>query len=308
LIPLAAADNRVTTAIIASIAIVAFFGFLVITAVGGPRTRKGEIPPGFRPGPSDADLETRVLDRWVGLSMISMMFMAVFLPVYWLREPTRLTTKESQFLKASILRGEELFSPAGTTLTSVGCATCHGTGGVGGTSSFTLIDHTTGKPKPVTYAEPPLRLAVARYTAAGRSVDPEIKQLLRDAIERGRPGTPMPTWGLQFGGPLNSQAVDDLINYILSIQVAVSPLQKPIDGQALFAQNCAICHGPGGTGLIGPPLTIELQRNTELQIHDIIKKGRLNMDRPSMPAWAHLGDDAINALVAFIKSIQVTTP
>jgi mono/diheme cytochrome c family protein len=307
LIPLAAADNRVTTAIIASIAIVAFFGFLVITAVGGPRTRKGEIPAGFRPGPSDADLETTVLDRWVGISMISMMFMAVFLPVYWLREPTRLTTKESQFLKASILRGEELYAPAGPALTSVRCATCHGADGVGGTSAFTLIDHKTGKPIPVTYAEPPLRLAVARYTAAGRSVD-DVKQLIRDAIERGRPGTPMPTWGLQFGGPLNSQAVDDVINYILSIQVAVDPLNKPINAQALFEQNCAICHGPDATGLIGPNLTIEFERNTELQIHDIIKKGRLNMDRPSMPAWAHLGDDAINALVAFIKSIQGTTP
>jgi mono/diheme cytochrome c family protein len=307
LIPLAAADNRVTTAIIASIAIVAFFGFLVVTAIGGPRTRKGEIPFGFRPGPSDAELETKVLDRWVGISMISMMFMAVFLPVYWLREPTRLTNKESQFLKASIERGDGLFSPAGTTPTSVGCAQCHGTGGVGGTNQFTLIDHKTGKPMSVTYAEPPLRLAVARYTAAGRSVD-EVKQLIRDAIERGRPGTPMPTWGLQFGGPLNSQAIDDIINYILSIQVAVEPLQKPIDAQQLFAQNCSVCHGQDASGIIGPPLTIEFQRNSEIQIHDIIKKGRLNMDRPSMPAWAHLGDDAINALVAFIKSLQVTTP
>lgn len=307
MIPLAAADNRVTTAIIASIAIVAFFGFLVITAVGGPRKRKAEIPSGFRPGPSDAELETKVLDRWVGMAMISMMFMAVFLPVYWLREPTRLTTKESQFLKASIQRGEDLFSPAGTTPTSIGCAQCHGTGGVGGTAQFTIVDHTTGKPTSVTYAEPPLRLAVARYTAAGRSVD-EVKQLIRDAIERGRPGTPMPTWGLQFGGPLNSQAIDDIINYVLSIQVAVLPLQKPIDAQALFEQNCAVCHGPDATGIIGPPLTIEFQRNSEIQIHDIIKKGRLNMDRPSMPAWAHLGDDAINALVAFIKSVQVTTP
>jgi mono/diheme cytochrome c family protein len=307
LIPLAAADNRVTTAIIASIAIVAFFGFLVITAVGGPRTRKGEIPAGFRPGPSDADLETRVLDRWVGVSMISMMFMAVFLPVYWLREPTRLTTKESQFLKASIQRGEELYAPAGTALTSVGCATCHGAEGVGGTSAFTLVDHKTGKPIPINYAEPPLRLAVARYTAAGRSID-EVKQLLRDAIERGRPGTPMPTWSLEFGGPLNSQAVDDVINYILSIQVAVEPLNRPIDAQALFEQNCSICHGQDGSGIIGPPLTIELQRNSELQIQDIIKKGRLNLDRPSMPAWAHLGDDAIKALVAFIKSIQVPVP
>jgi len=304
LIPLAAADNRVTTAIIVSVAILAFFGFLVVTAVGGPRTRKGEVPAGFRPGPADADLETRILDRWIQQATILMFFMAAFLPVYWLREPTRLSLKENQFLKQSIQRGEDLFSPAGTTLTSVGCAACHGTGGVGGTNNFTIIDHVTGKPTPVTYAEPPLRLAVARYTAAGRTVD-EVKQLVRDAIEPGRPNTPMPTWGLTFGGPLNSQAIDDLINYIMSIQVAVEPLQKPLDAAQLFDQNCAICHGKDATGIIGPNLTVEFDRNSTIQVHDTIMKGRLNMDRPSMPAWAHLGQDAINALVAFIKSIQV---
>lgn len=304
MIPLAASDNRITTAIIASIAIVAFFGFLVVTAIGGPRRRRAEIPFGFRPGPSDAELETGTLDRWLGLAMISMIFMAVFLPVYWLREPTRLSLKENQFLKASVERGDGLFSPAGTTSTSVGCAQCHGVGGVGGTNAFTILDHKTGKPLPVTYAEPPLRLAVARYTAAGRTME-EVKQLIRDAIERGRPGTPMPTWGLSFGGPLNSQAIDDIINYILSIQVTVTPLQKPIDAAALFEENCAICHGKDGSGIIGPPLTIEFQRHGVTEVQDIIRKGRLNLDRPSMPAWAHLGQNAVEALAAFIKSIQV---
>ncbi len=302
LVPLAATDNRVTTAIIVSVAIVAFFGFLVVTALGGPRTRRGEVPFGFRPGPADADLETRVLDRWIGLTTISMVFMAVFLPVYWLREPTRLSSKENQFLKASVERGEGLFSPAGTTLTSVGCAECHGTGGVGGTRNFTIVDRKTGKPVSVQYAEPPLRLAVARYTAAGRTVD-EVRQLLRDAIERGRPGTPMPTWGLNFGGPLNSQAVDDLMNYILNVQVGATPITNP-NGAKLFADNCAVCHGASATGSVGPNLTVEFQRNSEQQIFDIIKKGRLNTERPSMPAWGHLGDDAVHALVNFIKSIQ----
>lgn len=303
LVPLAQADNRITTAIIVSVAIVAFFGFLVVTALGGPRTRRGEVPQGFRPGPSDADLEQRVLDRWIGLATISMVFMAVFLPVYWLREPTRLSLKENQFLRQSITRGEGLFAPAGTTLTSVGCAECHGADGSGGFRNFTILDRETNRPAEVQYAEPPLRLAVARYTAAGRSLD-EVKQLLRDAIERGRPGTPMPTWGLNFGGPLNSQAIDDLMNYIMSIQVSVAPLQGSIDAAKLFADNCAVCHGTAATGSVGPNLTVEFQRNNQQQIFDVIKRGRLNLDRPSMPAWAHLGDNAITALVNFIRSIQ----
>ena len=308
MIPLAASDNRVTTAVIVSIAIIAFFGFLVVTALGGPRRRKGEVPVGFRPGPSDAELERRVLDRWLGWGAVATIFMAVFLPVYWLREPTRLSHKENQFLRESIARGEALFSPAGTTPTSVGCAACHGVGGTGGQREFTIVDRVTGKPVSVQYAEPPLRLAVARYTAAGRSPQVEIPQLLRDAIERGRPNTPMPTWGLSFGGPLNSQAVDDLLNYIQSIQVVPSPLTGTLNGATIFANNCAICHGTQGTGSVGPNLTVEFQRNSQQQIFDIIKKGKLNMERPSMPAWAFLGDSAINALVNFIHSIQVIPP
>jgi mono/diheme cytochrome c family protein len=312
LVPLAATDNRVTTAIIVSVAIVAFFGFLVVTAVGGPRRRKGEVPAGFRPGPSDTELERSVLDRYIGWGAVSIVFMAVFLPVYWLREPTRLSLKENQFLRESVVRGEEIFGPAGSSLTALGCAECHGNEGAGGQRTFTMVDRRTGQPREVPYAEPPLRLAVARYTAAGRSPE-DIKQLLRDAIERGRPGTPMPTWGLTFGGPLNSQAIDDLMNYITSVQVGVAPLNAPINGRALFEANCAICHGTDdtrtpqnelATGGVGPNLTIEFQRNAERQIFDTIKKGRLNLDRPSMPAWAHLGDEAVQALVNFIRSIQ----
>lgn len=314
MVPLAATDNRITSAIIVSVAIVAFFAFLVVTAVGGPRRRKGEVPAGFRPGPSDSDLERRVLDRYIGWGAVATVFMAVFLPVYWLREPTRLSLKENQFLRESVKRGEELFGPAGSTLTALGCAECHGNGGVGGQRTFTIVDRRTGQPLQVPYAEPPLRLAVARYTAAGRSPE-DIRVLLRDAIERGRPGTPMPTWGLQFGGPLNSQAVDDLMNYIISLQVGVAPLQGPFNGRALFESNCAICHGADNsrtpqselaTGGVGPNLTVEFQRNGERQIFDIIKRGRLNPDRPSMPAWGHFGDQAIQALVNFIRSIQVS--
>jgi mono/diheme cytochrome c family protein len=115
----------------------------------------------------------------------------------------------------------------------------------------------------------------------------------------------MPTWALEFGGPLNSQAIDDLMNYLMSIQVVVPPITGAIDGEELFDANCAVCHGANASGGVGPNLTVEFQRNSQQQIMDIIKKGRLNIDRPSMPAWAHLGDDAITALVNFIRSIQV---
>jgi mono/diheme cytochrome c family protein len=39
-----------------------------------------------------------------------------------------------------------------------------------------------------------------------------------ETIAQGRAGTPMPTWGLGYGGPMNDQQIADVINYLISIQ------------------------------------------------------------------------------------------
>ncbi|HYH28272.1 MAG TPA: hypothetical protein VEA19_05810, partial [Actinomycetota bacterium] len=41
---------------------------------------------------------------------------------------------------------------------------------------------------------------------------------IRDTIMQGREGTPMPSWSIRFEGPMNDQQIQDLINYIVSIQ------------------------------------------------------------------------------------------
>ena len=78
-----------------------------------------------------------------------------------------------------------------------------------------------------------------------------------------------------------------------------------IVGIDLYGQHCAICHGANAKGGVGPNLTVEFQRNTRDVITKTIMDGRLNINRPSMPAWAGLGEPAIEALVQFIESIQV---
>jgi hypothetical protein len=39
-----------------------------------------------------------------------------------------------------------------------------------------------------------------------------------EAIQKGRPPSPMPTWGVRYGGPMNDQQITDIVNYLLSIQ------------------------------------------------------------------------------------------
>ncbi|MBI4728033.1 MAG: c-type cytochrome [Acidobacteria bacterium] len=276
------------------------------------------IPWSMRPGPGDDDLESRLIWRWYAWGGAATIFMALFLPALLIHEPARISLEERRFRESSIARGAALFGPVG--LTAVNCARCHGPAGEGGVQPIRIGTATT------TMAEPPLAYLVARYKAAGRS-DEDVRQLVRDAIERGRAGTPMPTWGLPFGGPLNSQQVDDLLSFLLAPAPpegsGVAPgergygLQKEppgagtLDGAKIFAQNCSLCHGPGADGRDlagnqspGPNLTVALQRNTIQEIHDTVFFGRLNTSRVSMPSWAYLGKDAIQALVRFIESIQ----
>lgn len=252
------------------------------------------VPAGLRPGPSDEELERRFIVRQFVIGGIVTLFFAVYLPLYFIREPVRIGSKEKKFARDAVERGRLQWEPLGdpANLRALGCATCHGAEGEGGVRTF----------KGHTYAEPPITYIVARYKAAGRN-DEDIRQLIRDAIERGRAGTPMPTWGLQYGGPLHSQQVDDLMAFIYSIQEE-APEVTTIDGKAIFQQNCAVCHGANAEGGIGPNLTVAFARLTEAEVAQTIVTGRLNTNRPSMPSWAFLGDDAVKALVQFLKSIQ----
>jgi len=74
-------------------------------------------------------------------------------------------------------------------------------------------------------------------------------------IAQGRPGTPMPTWGLGYGGPMNDQQIDSLIAYLHTIQI-------PMDG---CAQGQTICDGGH--------LPKEKQQEIQKAIDDAMKSG-----------------------------------
>ncbi len=305
-----AISSRLGTAVVVFIGLLLFGLLLVITSAGELRgRRKARVPIAFRPGASDEELERSVLERTLMWAGITTLFIAVFLPIYWLREPHRIASKKVFFSKETVDQGLTLYAgnPNAEPPVAGLCIQCHGEGGAGGVRQY-LVDGVNKQ-----YAEPPLKYIYSRYLQAGRSQD-EITQIIYDTINHGRSGTPMPTWGIAFGGPLNSRQVDTLVAYLQSIQENF-PTATTTDAQSLFAQNCAICHGADAKGGIGPNLTVEMQRHPARcevtgitcvdDVFDIIRTGRLNTNRPSMPAWAGLGKDAINALVDFIQSIQV---
>jgi mono/diheme cytochrome c family protein len=175
----------------------------------------------------DEDLEGRRLERVLGWSLIFTLVIAVALPVYFLFEPSRQDNLDAEFLDKSIARGEVLYANAQSleydATRSLLCADCHGLDGTGGSANFVLqpesdecleeqnqndADVPQCLPKQVIWSAPDLTLASLRFDRA------ELEQILTF----GRPGTPMPAWGVASGkGVLNEQGISDLVNYLDSI-------------------------------------------------------------------------------------------
>jgi mono/diheme cytochrome c family protein/cytochrome c553 len=178
----------------------------------------------------DEDLEGRRLERVLGWSLVFVLIVAISLPVYFLIEPERQVRAEDGFVERSIERGAVLFankeSPSYDATKSLLCADCHGGQGEGGTAPYVLqpeadlclkkqnqgnADVPECLPKQVSWAAPALNTEPLRFDTAQ----------MRQVITYGRPGTPMPAWGVASGkGVLNSQSIDDLISYIKSIQIS----------------------------------------------------------------------------------------
>jgi mono/diheme cytochrome c family protein len=222
-----------------------------------------ELAPNRRPYMADDAMEGPRLDRFLMWSLVFLGVLAVGLPLYWLREPSRQAGAQRGFDARAIARGEDLFTPApppsdpGSRVPHFGCSNCHGLNGTGGSTSYSLPG--TNPPRQVTWNCPPLNTVTLRFR------DTEITNI----ITYGRANTPMPAWGIAGGGPMNDQQISDLVAYLHSISIGAdkaiaeaAPLGN--DGKALFGGYCARCHTEGfsfgepgvdGGGAFGPSLT-----------------------------------------------------
>lgn len=149
--------------------------------------------------------------------------------------------------------------------------------------------------------------------------------LVRSIIENGVPGSVMPAWSQNFGGPLSDMEIDAVVTYILSWQTGeVEPLPSrppatrrppitpipeiqgnPDSGAILFDENCALCHGSNGEGRIGRTLVkVWPGVRPDLFIKNAIMNG---IPGSVMPAWGKnkggpLSEQEIEDIVSFILS------
>jgi mono/diheme cytochrome c family protein len=285
-----------TTIAIVILAIAAFGTIVLLIASASSRRRPSEhIPSALRPAYSDEQLEGPVLERYMLWGLVLTLLFAVFLPVYWLLEPRRIEGRSEARFAGQYVRGEQLFKE--------NCARCHGSDGSGGSAA---------SPYGGQWPAPNLTNIAARYK--GSKIVPDVAEHLRSTIHRGRPGTPMPSWGSDFNGPLTDTQIQDITDWILANQVPeVTQPQAAanLSGEQLYQENCLRCHGENLQGRVGPTLIGVFQRHDDRSILGILQNG-IRYTSVIMPPWQNgylyedhrYTDEALNKIIDYVRSRQ----
>ncbi|MFI5053073.1 MAG: c-type cytochrome [Acidimicrobiia bacterium] len=221
---------RTILIIINLVAVAALVGFVLYRVVSLRRNPHQRDPENLTPFFDDEVMEGAHLERALGVALVALVVVLIGMVVYFVREPFRSNEAHAFFKDQSVERGAVLFSApqseAYNSTVSLQCARCHGLDGGGGSATFIIksvdprcdpkqtVDEQLAAnqpyclPKDVAWAAPNLQLASLRYSRA------QLTQI----ITYGRPGTPMPAWGVLSGrGALNAQSIKDLVNYVESI-------------------------------------------------------------------------------------------
>jgi mono/diheme cytochrome c family protein len=189
--------------VIASIVLVGMGTYILFSFRIGKREVGSEIDlaPNRVPHADDDELETRFLDRNLAWSLVTLTIVSLVLPLYWLMEPARQDNAARDWVSRFETRGARNFEEA--------CVSCHGPGGTGGVASYTITDVDGGFVAQVEWKAPALTTVLSRFDESE----------VRNILNYGRPGTPMPAWGLPGGGPFTTQQVHQLVVYLRSIQL-----------------------------------------------------------------------------------------
>ncbi len=194
--------------------------FFVITQMRHGRKEAGaelELAPNRKPYLADEELEGPKLNLalWAALGLL--IVIALSLPLYWLGENGRENGAVAYYR-------QQVFVPAGATLfgddplNGAKCQDCHGPNGVGGQTSYVITDANGKYVQTVTWNAPALNTVLWRFSQTE----------VLDILTYGRPGTPMQPWGVTGGGALSQQQLQDLVDYLWSIQLPLKTIQSNV--------------------------------------------------------------------------------
>jgi len=225
------------------VAVAVVLGWMAYLYINSRRSRAAapeETPQNLQPYLSDDELENRRLTRVLRAALVSAAVLAIILPWYALNEPDRQAEAAVAIADLDIHEGErwyEFFS----------CVQCHGANLGGGAAPWT--EDRSGVD--TSWAVPALNDIFFRYD----------EDEIRTWIVYGRAGTPMPAAGLEGGGAMTGQEVDQVIAYIRANQIP----QADALAQAEPATGLALGRVANGSEITAG--FIEIQ---EAQIADVL--------------------------------------
>jgi mono/diheme cytochrome c family protein len=156
----------------------------------------------------DETLEGPRLERVQLYGVLLLAIIVIALPAYWVFEPSRQAGAAEGWNGRFATWGSELFQP--TAEGGFNCAGCHGgMAATGGEAPFTVTDPLSGEVTAVNWKAPALNTVYYRFD----------EDEIRFVLNYGRPFSPMSPWGLVGGGPMNTQQIDNLLEYLKSIQI-----------------------------------------------------------------------------------------
>lgn len=210
--------------------------------------------------------------RQILIGLVITVLVFIGLSIYALREPERLAQAQETFITHRVERGTEIYAEQ--------CASCHGAQGEGGVGPA-LNDRDLLK----------------------STHDDVFFSLVRSGV----PGTQMPAWSVDFGGPLTDEDVRDVVAFIRAWEPTAPVIEEillepdPSRGALLFSSTCEICHGVEGSGTDIAPAINDPERLALLDdnwYRGVIKNGR---PAKGMPTWGTvLSPFQIEDLVALI--------
>jgi mono/diheme cytochrome c family protein len=209
---------------------------IAVAAVAGlalrQRTRETgpDIPDALRPGPSDAALETPLLQKLQGWSVVMLAFFVIWVPATWIFEPSTNLNQEHELTALALDRGSRAVLPfSEENQLGVGCVRCHGPDLTGGIVQAGA-----------TFAFPPNLTTVCGGPNTGHAAIFSIEDIYQ-VISEGRPPV-MPSWSIRFEGALDDQQINDIVVYLVELSSKNVP----------FAQNVCLNEDASTAALEAP--------------------------------------------------------
>lgn len=208
-----AASTQRTTGLVIAVVVAAGFAIYVLFNLKQGRKEIGaeiELAPNRKPYYDDETLETKRLDMALAGGVAMLIIVALSLPLYWLGEPGRQKGFDEFTETVFASRGGEAYEEL--------CAQCHGAGGVGGQAAYTVLDDQGRYIESVNWTAPALNNILYRFSIN------EVTHILN----YGRPQSPMPAWGAPGGGPLTSQQLETIVEYLSVIQLTPEQMEEEV--------------------------------------------------------------------------------